>query len=154
MSQTDTHSAPLTDKELVPRVLIRAVLALVLSVLALVTYARVTDRPLEAVAPQDNIIVSRDLILGGDMAGRATVHGTDGALIAELSPEKGGFIAGVYRVLHRERTKHGVALDGPLTLRLHEGGRLSIYDASTGWHADLMGFGADNARAFAQLLAE
>jgi hypothetical protein len=38
-------------------------------------------------------------------------------------------------------------------VRQHENGRLSIHDPSTGWRADLMGFGADNAAAFAKLLA-
>jgi hypothetical protein len=34
----------------------------------------------------------------------------------------------------------------------HENGRLGIADPATGWSADLMGFGLDNARAFARLL--
>lgn len=152
MSQTQT--APLSDKELVPRALVRGMVALVLTILLLVTAARIADLPPAAQAPQGDVIATRDLVLAGDMAGRATVHGADGLLIADLSPEEGGFVAGVYRVLVRERLKHGVATDAPITLRLHKGGRLSLHDASTGWHADLMGFGADNARAFAQLLAE
>jgi hypothetical protein len=39
-------------------------------------------------------------------------------------------------------------------LMRHENGRFTISDPSTGWRADLMGFGRDNARAFAKLLAE
>jgi hypothetical protein len=31
---------------------------------------------------------------------------------------------------------------------------MAITDPSTGWSADLMGFGADNASAFARLLAK
>ncbi len=77
----------------------------------------------------------------------------DGTLIAELTPQEGGFVSGVYRVILRERTKHGVAPDAPLALRRRDTGRLEIHDPTTGWSADLMGFGADNAKAFARLLA-
>ena len=79
---------------------------------------------------------------------------TDGTLLAALSPEAGGFIAGMHRVILRERTKHRVALEGPVTLQAFENGRMAIHDPSTGWGADLMGFGADNAGAFARLLAQ
>ena len=47
-----------------------------------------------------------------------------------------------------------VALTGPLTLVRYDNGRIAIHDPSTGWSADLMGFGIDNAKAFARLLAQ
>jgi len=140
-------------KDLVPRALIVAVCTLVLTILAIVTFARVTDQPLVATPPPGEVLKTRDLVLAGDMSGAATVFAPDGTLIADLSPEQGGFISGVWRVIERERTKHGVALDAPVTLNWMSTGRLSITDPSTGWSADLMGFGADNARAFARLLA-
>jgi hypothetical protein len=37
-------------------------------------------------------------------------------------------------------------------VRARENNRLEIFDPSTGWGADLMGFGADNSAAFARLL--
>jgi putative photosynthetic complex assembly protein len=88
------------------------------------------------------------------MSGAATVLDANGTLIGRLSPETGGFIAGVGRVLDRERTKHGVPLNGPVTIIGRADGRVSIHDPSTGWGADLMGFGQDNARAFVRLLAQ
>ena len=157
MTQIDTHGQERRnphDKELIPRVMTRAMLALVLTVLALVTYARVTDRPLIATPPEGNIVVSRDVILSGDLSGSATVLNLDGTVVADLTPDQGGFISGVWRVVLRERTKHRVALDGPVTLIRRDNGRVEILDPSTGWGADLMGFGADNARAFARLLAQ
>jgi putative photosynthetic complex assembly protein len=157
MTQIDTHGQARRnphDKELIPRVMTRAMLALVLTVLALVTYARVTDRPLIATPPEGNIVVSRDVILSGDLSGSATVLNLDGTVVADLTPDQGGFISGVWRVVLRERTKHRVALDGPVTLIRRDNGRVEIQDPSTGWGADLMGFGADNARAFARLLAQ
>ncbi|MDW4499404.1 photosynthetic complex assembly protein PuhC [Sulfitobacter sp. D35] len=149
------HAAPRPrDAELIPRAMTRAVMALVFCVLALVTIARLTGQPVSALAPTGDIVSERSVLLGGDLSGAATVQSPDGTVIAELSPEAGGFIAGVSRVIQRERTKHRVPAEGPVTLRQHESGRISIKDPATGWSADLMGFGEDNARAFARLLAQ
>jgi putative photosynthetic complex assembly protein len=131
----------------------RAMLALVLTVLALVTWATLTHRPLQSTPPAGEIVAQRQILLDGDMSGAATIRELDGALIADLNPEQGGFISGVWRVILRERTKHRVSPDGPVTLIRRDNGRVSIFDPSTGWSADLMGFGVDNARAFARLLA-
>ncbi|GAA4227028.1 putative photosynthetic complex assembly protein [Sagittula marina] len=155
MTQIDTHAAPpIHDKDLVPRMMVRAMLALVLTVLTVVTIARVTGQPLIATLPEGKIIIQREIVLSGDMSGAAQVHAPDGTLIADLSPEEGGFISGVYRVLLHERKKTGVAPDAPVLLLQKDTGRLEIHDHSTGWRADLMGFGADNAKAFARLLAQ
>lgn len=155
MTQTETHTHHQTrDKEVVPRAMARALVALVLTVLVLVTIARVTHQPMTATPPDGEIITKRVLLLDGNMAGAARVRTADGALIADLVPEEGGFISGVWRVLQRERTKNEVPLDGPVELLLRDTGRLEIHDPSTGWHADLMAFGADNHRAFAKLLKE
>ncbi|EAQ27295.1 MULTISPECIES: photosynthetic complex assembly protein PuhC [unclassified Roseovarius] len=152
---TDTsaprYKAP-PDRDLVPRMMIRAMLGLVLAVLALVTYARLTDAPLVATPPDSEIVLERHVFLSGDMSGAATVLDANGTLIANLSPEEGGFIAGVARVLDRERAKHGVDLTGPVTIIARKDGRLSIHDPSTGWGADLMGFGQTNSMAFTKLL--
>lgn len=158
MAQIETHThtprrGKPADRELVPRFMARAMLALCLSCLAVVTLATVTGRPLIATPPAGEVVMSREILLDGDMAGRATVRTPDGTVIADLTPEEGGFISGVYRVIHRERLKHGVSQDAPLTLLQRDTGRLEIQDPATGWRADLMGFGADNAGAFARLLA-
>ena len=158
MAKTDLHTtahAPSShDKDLVPRALVFAVCTLVLTILALVTWARVTDQPVTYTAPTGTVTHERSFNLSGDMSGRATVTALDGSLIADLNPEQGGFISGVWRVIQRERTKHRVALEGPLTLVRYDTGRIAIHDPSTGWSADLMGFGIDNAKAFARLLAQ
>jgi phosphate/sulfate permease len=63
--------------------------------------ATLTDRPLEATPPVLPIVAERMIILSGDMSGAARVLDTHGQMIAELTPEQGGVIAGVYRVLVR-----------------------------------------------------
>lgn len=154
MTQTETHPPAIHNKDLIPRTMVRAMFGLVMAVLVIVTLARLTDRPLIATPPEGDVVKSRELLMTGDMSGAVTVRGPDGALIADLGPDQGGFVSGVMRVIERERTKHRVALDGPVTLRRHDTSRLTIHDPSTGWSADLMGFGADNAGAFAWLLAQ
>ena len=143
---------PSRDKELVPRIMMRAMLILCLSILGLVTAAQITDRPMEATPPDRAVVASREIHLSGDMSGAVTVRDSEGELIADLAPDAGGFISGVWRVIQRKRTTNRVAIDGPVVLRRHDGGRLSIMDPSTGWHADLMGFGRDNSAAFFRLL--
>ncbi len=139
---------------MLPRILVRAMLALACATLAIATFARVTDRPLESAPPASPVVAEARLLLGSDGAsGAVTVSDATGAHVADLSPEEGGFVAGVHRVILRERVKHRVAEDGPVILQALGNGRLAIVDPATGWRADLMGFGAGNADAFARLLA-
>ena len=141
------------EREKIPLLLLRAMFVLVLSALAIVSYAVLTDRPLEAMPPSDTpVLAEREIILSGSMNGSAEVMDVNGTMIASLTPDKGGFIAGVYRVLVRERNKHGVDIHAPIRLVRFADGRLSLRDAHTGWRAELIGFGRDNEAAFARLL--
>lgn len=152
---SDTHPSPrirTSDDELVPRVLVRAVLALLLTILSLVTIAVITDRPLESTPPQGEILQERVLFLSGDPSGSALVLDANGSVLADFPADKGGFVAGVERVIARERLKIGADASAPVLLRLRAGNRLSIFDPETNWSAELMGFGADNLRTFARLL--
>ncbi len=152
---SDTSQPPrLRHKEddLVPMFLVRAMFALVVVCLVLVSAARISGRPLEATPTDAPIIAERAIFLSGDTSGAARVLDANGSVLADLPGEQGGFIAGVQRVIDRERNKSGVSLDGPVLLQLREGNRLSITDPSTGWSAELMGFGATNVRSFARLL--
>lgn len=139
--------------EMIPTVMLRLMFALVLAVLALVTVATLSGRPLESTPAYDTAVIRERLIyLSGDTTGAATVRDETGAVLFEFSPEKGGFIAGIERVIHRERMLRGITENGPVLLQLREGNRLSITDPTTDWTAELMGFGATNIRSFARLL--
>ncbi len=154
MSDYATGCVYSDQDRMLPRSLVGGMLVLVCAVLALVTFARVTDRPLESVPPVSPVIAEARLLLNSDAAsGAVAVSDIAGAPIADLSPEEGGFIAGVHRVILRERVRHRVSLDSPLVLQAFVNGRMAITDPETGWRADLMGFGSDNANAFARLLA-
>lgn len=152
VSPARTKSDPHID--MIPKAALRAMLGLVLLVLILVSLARFFNAPLVATPEDAPIVVRKSVTISGQMSGAVKVFDANGIVIADLSPEAGGFISGVSRVLDRERQKHGVALDSPVDIIWRENNRISIYDPATGWTADLMGFGADNARAFAHLVAK
>lgn len=137
----------------IPMVLIRAMFGLALLSLVAVTWARLTDQPLAAL-PDANEPVAQErmIVLDGSISGAATVYDLDGNVIYEFSPEEGGFVSGVWRVLQRERGKIDAPGDAPVRLVRFQSGRLSLYDDLTGWRAELIGFGADHAAAFARLL--
>jgi putative photosynthetic complex assembly protein len=141
-----------TERELVPRLFVRAMFGMVMTCLIMVSVYRWMDGPVQYSAPESPVVIEKVLYLEGNMSGSAKVFGEDGTLFAEYSAEKGGFLSGIWRVLQRERTKARVDLNGPVIVRARENNRLEIFDPSTGWGADLMGFGADNSAAFAKLL--
>jgi putative photosynthetic complex assembly protein len=159
MSTATTHRArqmaaiAARDKEMIPRMLVRAMFGMVLCALALVAFARLTDRPLVAAPPTGiPVVTERVIVLAGDMAGRALVTDPDGRVIADLPGDQGGFVAGIWRVVQRERMLRGLPDHLPLRLVLYEDSRLAIYDDFTGWRAQLIGFGVDNYRTFYRLL--
>ncbi len=143
------------DREMIPSLLLRAMLFLVVAVLVIVAFARLTDRPLEATRPEGvPVVAERSIQIFGDMSGAARVLDANGVLLADLGPEEGGFISGMSRVLHRERMKIGVADDAPVRLVRFADGHLVLFDDATGWSATIEGFGADNKAAFARLLED
>lgn len=153
MSDTpDTPRLRHREDELVPIFMVRAMFALVVVCLVLVSAARITGRPLEAMPPEGAIVKERLIYLTGDTSGAARVLDANGAVIADLPGDQGGFIAGIERVIVRERLKRNLPEEGPVLLQLREGNRLSIADPLTGWSAELMGFGVTNTRSFARLL--
>ena len=141
-----------TDKEMIPRVLLRGMLAMVLASSALVVYARIVHRPVESAPTGVAIQVERPLVLAGKTDGSAVVSAPDGTLIQSYDSTHGGFIAGIARAIARERLIDGVPQDAPVRLVKFVDGRIAILDDTTGWRAELIGFGPDNTRAFARLL--
>ncbi|WP_424966042.1 MULTISPECIES: photosynthetic complex assembly protein PuhC [unclassified Dinoroseobacter] len=152
MNDPATHELARRDREMIPTLLLRAMLFLVLACLAIVAYARVTDRPLEAQFPDQPILEEREIQIFGEMSGAARVLDGEGRLIADLSPQEGGFIAGMTRALARERMKVGVSETAPVRIVRYEDGHLALIDEATGWEAQLIGFGKDNTAAFERLL--
>lgn len=152
MTETAPPRIRAGEDDLVPRVLIRATLALVCATLALVTVARLTDRPLDAMPSSAPVIAERVIYISSGADGAARILDETGTVLAAFDRDKGGFVAGIDRVLRRERAKARLPESGPAMLRLRAGHTLSISDPQTGFSAELIGFGADNLRTFARLL--
>lgn len=150
-----THTQPrihAKEEEIVPRILVRIMFGLVFTILVIVTVATMTGRPVQNTPPEGVVISERTIFLSGDASGKARVLDANGVVIADFPSDKGGFVAGIERVIARERGLHGLDMSQPVLLQLREGNRLSITDPATGWSAELMGFGATNSRTFARLL--
>ena len=143
------HARP---EELVPRIMVRIMFGLVLTILVIVTIATLTGREPTSRPPEGELLTERAIHLSGDASGAALVLDEYGAVIADFPSDKGGFVAGIERVIARERALRGLDMSQPVLLQLREGNRLSITDPATGWSAELMGFGATNTRTFARLL--
>ena len=147
-------TAKVHDKDKIPTVLVRAMFSLVVICVILVAWARLTDRPLVAQFADLPVVAQREIVLSADTTGAALVTTPDGTVIADLDATEGGFIAGVWRVIERERRKWNVAPNTPVNLIRYSDGRLSLEDPTTGWKIALVGFGAGNMDAFARLLQE
>jgi len=157
MDRASEHKLVERDKEMIPTVLLRAMLVLCISVLVIASYARLTDRPLAAAPPSEAevpVAEERLIRIFGQMDGSARVMDVDGNVIVTLGPDQGGFVAGIHRVLERERGALGLSADDPIRLVRFSDGRLGLRDPLTDFRAELVGFGADNTRVFARLLEE
>jgi len=140
------------DKEMVPKILVQGMFALMLGSLALVAYAQWADVPQVGVLEVSPVAVSRDVTLTGDRSGTYQVFGADGTLIASTADARSGFIGVIGRVIDRERTVLKADPTGPITVARRENGNIAIIDPATNLSIDLVGYGADNVAAFARLL--
>ncbi|MEM7056025.1 MAG: photosynthetic complex assembly protein PuhC [Pseudomonadota bacterium] len=140
------------DREKVPRVLLRAIALLLVITLGMVTWARLTGQPPAAMPPDESqIIAERKIQLIGEKNGATRVLDADGSLIADLGPNEAGFVSAVTRSLKLKRRLAGVDETLPIRLVRFSDGHLAVRDDLTGWRAELLGFGKDNAAAFERL---
>lgn len=139
------------NSEMIPKALLRAMLALVLATLAVVSFSVVSGRDHVGVPKESAVVQERQIILQGHSAQAVTVLNPDGSVMLDLP--HGGFVTVIQSGLATERRKHGVDPLLPVRLVRYENGRLTIEDDETGWSAELYAFGADNKAAFERLLA-
>lgn len=143
---------PKDEREKIPVVLLRAMLALAVTTVAIVGAAVITDRTPSGQPKVTPISSERSVILQGHDAKAVTVRTADGAILADLP--HGGFITVVQNGLTRARMIRGVSGNPPVSLQRYENGRLTLFDPETGWSVELGVFGSDNKAAFERLLTE
>lgn len=135
---------------LAPPVLIRGLFLLALLTLALVAWARLTDRPVAATPHPAPVVQERTISLIGGGAQAVTVLDETGAVLADMA--HGGFVTVIQNGLQRARLVHGVQADLPIRIVEYANGRLTAHDDLTGWSVELGSFGADNRAAFERLM--
>lgn len=140
------------DREMVPRILVQAMFALMLASLALVSYARITDRPVIATASMPPVVAERSATFAGNRNTGIVLLDEDGTQIASSKENQAGFIDVVWVAVMRERKVQHADPTAPIRIVRREGGRTDVIDDTTGWSLELIGYGQDNVAAFARLV--
>ncbi|MEL6840836.1 MAG: photosynthetic complex assembly protein PuhC, partial [Pseudomonadota bacterium] len=141
------------DKEMVPRILVQAMFALMVASLGIVAYAQWADVPNRGVLVEAPIVQSLDVTFtAGERNDAYVVTNAAGDVLVTSADEKAGFIGVMGRVITRERFVNGVTGNPPVQVVRRENGNVAIVDDSTGMSVELIGYGQDNVAAFAKLL--
>ena len=148
------NTAPQTrrspEPDLIPKPLLRLMLALALASLAIASFAVITGRQPTGQPKASPVVAERTLVLRTGSAQAVSLYDLDGTLIRDLP--HGGFVTVIASGVDRARTRAHVAKDLPITIARHQNGRLTAFDPATGWSVELTAFGSDNEAAFQALL--
>lgn len=125
---------------------------LLLVVVVIVGFARLTEQPLTAVPKETTILNERLLFLKSSREGAVAVFDADGQLLTQWSSDDAGFVSTIARVIKRERIKRNADVDAPVKLRERSGDRLTIYDPQIDRETELKSFGRDNVEVVRGLL--
>jgi putative photosynthetic complex assembly protein len=140
------------EKEMIPKTLLRGMLALALASLALVSIAVYTNRPHVGMPTASAAVQEKWIILEGKDAQAVVVKDAEGKVIADLP--HGGFITVIQSGMARARLVHGIQGNPPVRIVKYANGRLVAEDPETGWSAELYAFGQDNKAAFERLMSQ
>lgn len=143
---------PSPEREMIPRALLWAMLALALSALAITAFAVMTDRPHVGKPVAGAVVAERLVILEGRSAQAVTVRDAEGRLIMDL--DHGGFITVIQNAVARERTVARVAGNPPIRIVQYDNGRLVAEDPHSKASIELYAFGKDNKAAFERLMSQ
>lgn len=146
-----SQARPSADKDMIPKPLLLAMLALVLATLMVVSFAVLSDRDPVGVPKTADIVNERSLILKGGGAQSVTVMALDGTVLMDLP--HGGFITVIQNAMERARLTANVDKLLPLRIVEYANGRLTVLDDYSGWSAELGAFGSDNRAAFERLMS-
>jgi putative photosynthetic complex assembly protein len=150
------HAAPRPhDRERIPRILLRAIFALVLLTLAGVTALRLGGVEPIAQPPEAAVAGKVTVVLAEPEGGGVELRAPGGeAALATLAPGSDGFLRGVIRVLGFERNRAGIEGNPPVELIRWDDGRTSLHDPATGWRMEFQGFGKENLATVARLMSD
>jgi putative photosynthetic complex assembly protein len=138
------------ERDMIPPGLLRAMGALILLSLAIVSFSVLTGREHEGRPAISAVTSERTIMLIGGGAKAVKVLDENGAVLADLP--HGGFVTVIQNALETTRRRHGIDPALPVRLVRYENGRFAVEDPLTGWSAELYAFGSDNKAAFERLL--
>lgn len=141
------------DRDMVPRFLVQAMFALMIGSLALVAYARLSDRPLEGTRAGSDIVEELIFTMKGTRSTGVGLYDATGTQIVHSTEDKKGFIDVIGVSIRRERLVQGVDMDAPIRVVRKTDGNVYVLDDATGWSIILIGYGWDNIAAFENLLS-
>ncbi|MCP9625686.1 photosynthetic complex assembly protein PuhC [Rhodopseudomonas palustris] len=99
------------------------------------------------------VVESVDLTFEDSPDGLVNIYrASDHSLVRSIHPGESGFVRVAMRGLARERMLAGVGAAPPFVLARHSNGQYTLSDTATRKVLDLNAFGADNLRAFSQLM--
>ncbi|MFO7805898.1 MAG: photosynthetic complex assembly protein PuhC [Paracoccaceae bacterium] len=140
------------DREMVPRILVQAMFALMATSLVLVGLAVWTDRDHVGTRSPAEIVSSVTYVLDGTRDGTVSVVAEDGTVVANSNSDMNGFIGVIWRVLARERMLQNAPENDPIQVVRRLNGQIAILDPATDTAIELVGYGPDNVAAFAKLV--
>ncbi len=143
---------PSPEREMIPRALLWAMLALALSALAITAFSVLTDRPHTGTPAPGKVIAQRELILQGRSAQAVTIYDAEGTLIADM--DHGGFITVIQNAIQRARTVARIPGNPPIMIVQYDNGRLVAEDPASKASIELYAFGDDNKAAVERLLSQ
>lgn len=136
----------------VPKGALIAAAAVVLFTIAVAATARLTGVGHSRMTPPA-MVESLDLNFEDSPDGAVLVYRTsDRSLVKSLQPGQSGFVRVVLHGLARERQLAGVGSQPSFKLARYVNGQYTLTDPVTNKVIDLNAFGADNLRAFSQLM--
>ncbi len=143
------------NREMVPVVLVRAMFFLALASVALVAFARFTERPLVGVAELPPVVAGVSVWFAEDplQRGRYIYTDAEGNILATSADGRSGFLGAMGRTMSRQRMIEGADTLAPIQVVQRENGRIAILDTVSSFQLELMGYGTDNVAAFAQFLS-
>jgi len=139
------------ERDMIPRALLRAMLALALSAVAIVAFSVLTDRLHVGVPVASEPVKVKEFILEGKSAQAVVVRDTEGNVLLDLP--HGGFITVIQNAMARARLVARVEGNPPMRVVEYANGRFVAEDPITGWSVELYAFGGDNKAAFERLMA-
>ena len=136
------------DEQPIPRAVLRAAGILILAILAVVGWARLSGmEPIAQTAGDGGRGRTR---AGADAPRRrwrlTVTDGATGALVADLGPTEGGLRSAAERALAHARKMNGLDMTAPVTVVRWQGGKYSVIDPATGWRTELRAFGVPSVR--------